>query len=72
MELELGSLVANANVLSCGARDLIRCSEAGERREDTPRPPLTGKAMTNADSQRFTLNFNSQLAAAARGCSRTH
>lgn len=71
-ELELGSLVTNANVLSCGAKDLIGCGEAGQRCKDTARPTLTGEAVANADSEWFTLNFNTQLAAGTRGCSRTH
>jgi hypothetical protein len=71
-ELELGSLVTDANVLSCGAKHLIRCAERGQRCEDTAGPTLTGEAVANADSKRFTLHFNTQLAAGTRGCSRTH
>lgn len=71
-EPELGSLVTDANILSCGAKDLIGCGEAGQRGEDTARPTLTGKAVANADSEWFTLNFNTQLAAGTRGSSRTH
>ena len=71
-ELEPGSLVTNAKVLSCGAKDLIGCGEAGQRCKDTARPTLTGEAVANADSEWFTLNLNTQLAAETRGCSRTH
>jgi hypothetical protein len=71
-ELELGSLVTNANVLGRGAKDLIRCGETGERCEDTARPALTGEAVADADSEWFTPNFDTQLAAGTRGCSRTH
>jgi hypothetical protein len=39
-ELEPGSLVTNANVLRCGAIDLVRCREAGKRRKDVVHPEL--------------------------------
>ena len=71
-ELELGSLVTNANVLSCGANNLIGCGEAGQRGKDAARPTLTGEAVANADAEWFTLNFNTQLAARTGGCSKTH
>jgi len=71
-ELELGSLVANANILGCGAKDFIGCGEAGKLCKETARPALTGEAVANADSEWFTRNFNPQLAAGTRGCSRTH
>jgi hypothetical protein len=71
-ELELGSLVTNANVLSRGAEDPVGCGEGGQRCKDTAGPTLTGEAVANADSEWFTLNFNAQPAAGTRGCSRTH
>jgi hypothetical protein len=71
-ELELGSLVAKANILGCGAKDLVRCGKAGQRCKDTPRPTLTGEAMADADTEWVALNFNAQLSAGTRGCSRTH
>jgi hypothetical protein len=60
---ELGSLVANANILGCGAKDLVGCGKAGQRREDTAGSTLTSEAVANADSEWFTLNFNTQLSA---------
>ena len=69
---EPGSLVTTANVLSYRAKDLIGCGEGGQRGKDTARPTLTGEAVANADSEWFTLNFNTQLSAGTRGCSRTH
>ena len=71
-ELEPGPLVTNANVLSCGAKDLVGWGEAGQRCKDAPRPTLTGKAVANADPEWFTLNFDTQLTAGTGGCSRTH
>jgi hypothetical protein len=71
-ELELGSLITNANILSCGAKDLIGCGEAGQRCKDTAGPTLAGEAVANADSEWFALNFNTQLSTGTRGCSRTH
>jgi hypothetical protein len=50
-ELELGSLITNANVLGCGAKDPIGCGEAGQCGKDTARPTLTGEAVANADSK---------------------
>jgi hypothetical protein len=70
-ELEPGSLVTNANVLRCGAIDLVRYREAGQHRKDTARPTLTGEAVANANAEWFTLNFNAQLSTGTRGCSRT-
>ena len=71
-EPEPGSLVTNANVLSCRARDLIRCGEGGQRGKDTARPTLTGEAVANPDAEWFTLNFDAQLAAGTGGRARTH
>jgi hypothetical protein len=71
-ELELVSLVTDTNVLGCGAKDLIGGGEGSQHCKDTAGPLLTGEAVANADSQRFTLNFNPQLPAATRGRSRTH
>jgi hypothetical protein len=71
-EPELASLVANANVLGCCAKDLVRCGEAGKGCKDAARPALTGEAVANADAERFALNFNTQLPAGTRGGSRTH
>jgi hypothetical protein len=62
-EPEPGALVTRANVLGGGAKDLIGCSEGGQCGEDTARPTLTGEAVANADSEWFTLNFNTQLSA---------
>lgn len=62
-ELEPGSLIANAKVLSCGAKYFIRCGKAGQCCEDTARPALTGEAVANAHSEWLALDFNAQLAA---------
>jgi hypothetical protein len=71
-EPELGTLITDANVLGCGAKDLVWGGKRGQRRKDAAGPTLTGKAVANADAEGFTLNFNTQLAAATRGRSRTH
>jgi hypothetical protein len=71
-ELEPGSLVADANVLGCGAENLIGSGEAGQRRENAACPTLTGEAVANANAEGFAINFNAQLAAGTRGCSRPH
>ena len=54
-EGEDGAVVADAHVLACRAGDLIGGSEARRRRKDAARPPLAGKAVTNADPQRLPL-----------------
>jgi hypothetical protein len=71
-ESEPRSPITDANVLGCGAKDLVWGGEAGQRRKDTAGSTLTGEAVTNADSKWFTLDFNAQLAARTRGCSFSH
>jgi hypothetical protein len=71
-EPEPGFAVANANVLSCGAEDLIGRGEGGQRGKHTARPTLTGKAVAHADAERLALNFDTQLTAGTRGCPGTH
>src|SRR5271166_23390 len=71
-ELEPGSLVADPHVLGCGADNLIGSGEAGQRRENAAGPTLAGEAVANADAEGFAINFDAQLAAGTRGCSRTH
>jgi predicted RNase H-like HicB family nuclease len=49
---ELGALVANANILGCGAGNLVGSGEGGECGKHAARPALTGKAVANADPER--------------------
>ena len=69
---EPGPVVTNANVLSCGAEDLIGRGEGGQRGKHTARPTLTGEAVAHADAERLALNFDTQLTAGTRGCPGTH
>jgi Na+-transporting NADH:ubiquinone oxidoreductase subunit NqrC len=71
-ECELASLITDANVLGCCAKDLVGGGEAGQRRKDTAGSTLTGEAVTNAYSKWFTLDFNAQLSTETRRGSRTH
>jgi hypothetical protein len=71
-EPEPGALITDANVFGRSADDLVRGGEAGQRCKDTARPTLTGEAVANANAEWFAVNFNAQLAAGTRGCSRTH
>jgi hypothetical protein len=61
-EPEPGAPVAGAHVVRCSAENLIRSGEAGQRRENTARPALTGEAVANANAERFTMNLDAQLA----------
>jgi hypothetical protein len=69
---ELGALIADTNMLGRGAKDPIGGGEAGQRCKDAAGPTLTGEAVANANPKRFAANFDAQLAAGTRGCSRTH
>lgn len=57
-ECEPGSLVTDANVLRCGARDLVGRGKVGQSGKDTARSTLAGEAVANADSEWFSLHFN--------------
>jgi hypothetical protein len=71
-ELESGAVVADADVLGCGADDLIGGGEGGERREDAAGPALAGNAVADADAERLALDLDAQLAAGTGRRSRTH
>ena len=57
-EYELGSVVPDTGVFGDSTRDFERSREAGQCREDTASSLLTSEAVANADSARFSLNFN--------------
>jgi hypothetical protein len=71
-EYEPGALIAHANVFGCGAGHREGSREAGQSCKDTSRSALAGEAVADADAERFTLNFNAQLAAGTGGRSTTH
>jgi len=71
-ESEPGALITRADIFGGGALDPIGCGESGEGRKDAAGSLLTGKAVAKADTERFTLNLDAQLATGARGCSRPH
>jgi hypothetical protein len=53
-------------------RPHIECGEARQRCKDAARPPLTGKAVANADPQGLAMYFNAQLAAGTSGLFANH
>jgi hypothetical protein len=59
---ESGALVADAHVFGGSAVNPIRSGEAGQRRENTAGPALTGEAVANANTERFPMNLDAQLA----------
>lgn len=61
-EPEPGALVADAHVFGGSAVNFIRSGEARQRRKNTASPALTGEAVANANTERFTMNLDAQLA----------
>ena len=71
-EPEPGALITDAHVLGCAAGNVIRSGEAGQRCENTAGPALAGEAVANANTERFAMNFDAQLATRTTRCSRPH
>lgn len=71
-EHEARTVIADAPVFGCVARHLIRRSEARERGKNAAGALLAGVTVADANTERFTVDLDAKLAAAAGCGSRGH